>query len=145
MVDLGSAVLLAGVLFFLERRFVRNVEVVATRVATTTADSRIDEQSQRTAGKFEELSRWLAVRIGGLCKLQILVCSRGESAGKCRFNYERHRKVANLLPDSFIVCRTSVNDVWYRNSAAIRPNASRACHEHEFPPRSPQDLMRCAR
>ena len=57
MVDLGSAVLLAGVLFFLERRFVRNVEVVATRVATTTADSRIDEQSQRTAGKFEELSR----------------------------------------------------------------------------------------
>jgi len=55
LVGVGTALLLAGVLFFLDRRFVSVVEEVATRVAESAADARVDQKVQRVDARIDEL------------------------------------------------------------------------------------------
>ena len=55
MVSIGAAVLLAGVLFFLERRFLTEVGDVATTAARVAADARIDERTQEVSSRLDQL------------------------------------------------------------------------------------------
>ena len=59
LVGVGTSLLLAGVLFFLQRRFVSVVEEVATRVAETAVDARVGEQVQRMDARIDELGQRL--------------------------------------------------------------------------------------
>jgi hypothetical protein len=59
LVGVGTALLLAGVLFFLDRRFVSVVEEVATRVAETAADARVDARVHRMDARIDELGERL--------------------------------------------------------------------------------------
>lgn len=55
MVNIGTALLLAGVLFFLQRRFVTDVEEVVSRAAISAADERIDEHVGQVGARIDEL------------------------------------------------------------------------------------------
>jgi hypothetical protein len=55
MVNIGTALLLAGVLFFLQRRFVTGVEEVVRRAAASAADARIDERVGQVGARLDEL------------------------------------------------------------------------------------------
>ena len=55
MVNIGTALLLAGVLFFLQRRFVTGVEEVVSRAAVSAADARIDERVGQVGARLDEL------------------------------------------------------------------------------------------
>jgi len=55
MVSVGSAFLLADVLFFLQRRFLVEVEEAVERAATSAADARIDERVQEVDARLDEL------------------------------------------------------------------------------------------
>jgi len=55
MVSVGSAFLLAGVLFFLQRRFLVEVEEAVERAATSAADARVDERVQEVDARLDEL------------------------------------------------------------------------------------------
>ena len=55
MVSIGAAFLLAGVLFFLERRFLREVSNVAATAATAAADARVDERVHEVDVRLDQL------------------------------------------------------------------------------------------
>lgn len=57
MVNLGSAFLLAAVLFFLQRRFVTQVSVAVGRAATTAVNSRIDERDREVEARLDQLDQ----------------------------------------------------------------------------------------
>lgn len=60
MVSLGSAFLLAAVLFFLQRRFVTQVSVAASRAATTAVDTRIYERDREVEARLDQLDQRMA-------------------------------------------------------------------------------------
>lgn len=55
LVSVGTALLLAGVLFFLQRRFVAEVEEVVTRAAESAAEAKVDERVQQVDARIDEL------------------------------------------------------------------------------------------
>ena len=59
LVGVGTSLLLAAVLFFLQRRFVSVVEEVAARAAETAADARVEESVQRVDARIDELGQRL--------------------------------------------------------------------------------------
>ena len=64
LVSVGAAVLLAGVLFFLERRFLTEVCDVATTAAKVAADARIDEHTRDVAARLDELDERMSALLG---------------------------------------------------------------------------------
>ncbi len=57
LVGVGTSLLLAAVLFFLQRRFVSAVEEVATRAAETAADARVEQRVQQVDARIDELGQ----------------------------------------------------------------------------------------
>jgi hypothetical protein len=55
MVSVGAAFLLAGVLFFLERRFLKEINDVAATAATAAADARMDQRDQQVTLRLDQL------------------------------------------------------------------------------------------
>lgn len=64
MVSIGSALFLAGVLFFLQRRFVVEVQDVVIRAAASAADARIDERVRGVDARLDELDERMDQAIG---------------------------------------------------------------------------------
>lgn len=60
LISVGSAFLLAGVLFFLQRSFLTDVEEIASRTATGVADARIDERVQEVDLRLDQLDERMA-------------------------------------------------------------------------------------
>jgi hypothetical protein len=55
LVGVGTSLLLAAVLFFLQRRFVSVVEEVAIRAAETAADARVEQRVRQVDARIDEL------------------------------------------------------------------------------------------
>lgn len=70
MVSIGSALLLAGALFFLQRRFVVEVQDVVSRAAVSAADARIDERVRSVDARLDELDQRMDEAIGARSERQ---------------------------------------------------------------------------
>lgn len=57
LISVGTAFLLAGALFFLERGFLTSVERIASRTATEVADARIDERVEEVDIRLDQLDQ----------------------------------------------------------------------------------------
>ncbi len=59
LVGVGTSLLLAAVLFFLQRRFVSVVEEVATRAAEMAVEARVEERVRQVDARIDELGQRL--------------------------------------------------------------------------------------
>lgn len=57
LISIGAAFGLAGVLYFLQRRFIVEVRQVATRTAESVADARVTERVQEVNSRLDELGK----------------------------------------------------------------------------------------
>jgi hypothetical protein len=64
LVSVGSALVLAGALFLVSRRFLRDVGDIASQAATTAADARIDASTQILQLRLDELSQRMTELLG---------------------------------------------------------------------------------
>jgi hypothetical protein len=55
LVSVGTAFLLAGVLFFLQRRFVAQVEEAVTKTAESAAEARVEDRVRQVDARIDEL------------------------------------------------------------------------------------------